>query len=145
MDDPCSHIGGHILRAIRGVKEPLVSPIDQLFPCRLCGQSQLEHPECGIKLKVTARGIDVDTRCPYQVNIKFAYADKGSQRCPCRNVPVICLLCPLPLRTRETDWREGIWRYNMEQHLNFFHPEYSHPGKLSTAHKHGRHCAFNPP
>ncbi|KAI6102264.1 hypothetical protein F5141DRAFT_1135727 [Pisolithus sp. B1] len=60
----------------------------------------------------------MDTQCPYQVQIKFAYVEKGSKKHPCRNVPV-------------TDWQDGVWRYNMEQHLNFYHSEYAHPRKLS--------------
>ncbi|KAI6008633.1 hypothetical protein PISMIDRAFT_690710 [Pisolithus microcarpus 441] len=128
-DDPRSHVGGHILRSIRGVEEVVVSPVDHLFPCGFCGRSQLQHPDCMIKVKITGRGVEMDTRCPYQVQIKFAYAEKGSKKRPCRNIPVVCPLCPLPPRSRQTDWRDGVWRYNMEQHLNFYHSEYAHPGK----------------
>jgi hypothetical protein len=122
-------MGGHVLRAIRGVEETLPSPVDHPFPYGFCGRSQLMHPECAIKLKVTSKGSEFLTLCPYQAQIKFAYADKGSKKCPCRNIPVVCPLCPAPPRARETNWRDAIWRYNMEQHLNFHHPEYAHPGK----------------
>ncbi|KIK74377.1 hypothetical protein PAXRUDRAFT_19941 [Paxillus rubicundulus Ve08.2h10] len=37
---------------------------------------------------------------------------------------------PLLPHAKQTDWQPAIWRYNMEQHFNFAHPEYPHPGKL---------------
>ena len=72
------------------------------------------------------------TDCPSKVWIKFANADKGSKKRPCCNVSVICRLCPLLLRAKEMDWQPAVWRYNMEQHFNLAHPEYAHPGKLSS-------------
>ncbi|KAI6006348.1 hypothetical protein F5J12DRAFT_783100 [Pisolithus orientalis] len=100
-DNPQSHMSGHILQSICRVEEVIVSPIDHLFPCGFCGHSQLQHPDCVIK-----------------VQIKFAYVEKGSKRHPCHNVPV-------------TNWQDGVWRYNMEHHLNFYHSEYTHPDKVS--------------
>ncbi|KAI6166959.1 hypothetical protein EDD17DRAFT_1893598 [Pisolithus thermaeus] len=108
----------------------------------------LQHPDCVVKVKITGHGVEMDTQCPYQVQIKFAYVEKGSKKCLCCNVPVATsvdcyyrmsdlqyrgdLYAPtLPPRARQTDWRDGVWRYNMEQHLNFYHSEYAHPGKLS--------------
>ena len=128
-NDVRSHMGRHVLRAIQGVEEPLPSPVDYLFPCGFCGRSQLTHPECAIKLKVTSKGSEFLTLCPYQAQIKFVYTDKGSKKRPCRNIPVVCPLCPPPPRARETNWHDAVWRYNMEQHLNFHHPEHAHPGK----------------
>ncbi|KAG6380411.1 hypothetical protein JVT61DRAFT_8534 [Boletus reticuloceps] len=116
-----SHMGGHILRAIRGVEEELLMPVSHLFPCGFCGQSG--NPDCVVKLKKTK----VITSCPRKVPFKYAFAEKGSESRPCRNVPVICTLCPH--HGRATDAKVAVWRYNMEQHLNFSHSEYAHPGK----------------
>ncbi|KAF8835724.1 hypothetical protein BDN67DRAFT_1015279 [Paxillus ammoniavirescens] len=114
-DDIRSHMGGHILQAVRGIKEALISPVAHLSQCGFCGHSQVEHLNCMVKLKVTStRGVEMHTDCSSMVRIKFTYADKGLKKQPCHNVPVI----------------SAIWRYNMEQHFNFTHPEYAHPGKL---------------
>ncbi|KIK90957.1 hypothetical protein PAXRUDRAFT_799662, partial [Paxillus rubicundulus Ve08.2h10] len=121
----------HVLHFIQGIEEPLISAIDCLSPCGFCGQSQLAHPKCALKLKVTSsHGSEFLTDCPIQAQIKFGYADKGSQKQLCQNIPLWCPLCPLPPHLKVTDWRPRVWRYNMEQHLNFHHPEYTHPGKL---------------
>ena len=83
-DDIRSHMGQHVLRSIRDIKESLISPVDHLFPCRFCSQSQLVHPECVLKIKITSlRGPEFLTDCSFKAQIKFGYADKGSQKRPC--------------------------------------------------------------
>jgi len=119
-------MGGHILRSIRGVPEELATPVGRNLPCGFCGSSG--NPDCVIKLKKTKRVTEVIVDCPHKVPFKYGFAEKGSESCPCRNVPVICTLCTH--RGRDTDAKSAVWRYNMEQHLNLSHPEYAHPGKL---------------
>lgn len=119
-------MGGHILRSIRGVPEELATPVGELLPCGFCGSSG--NPDCAIKLKKTKRVTEVITGCPHKVPFKYGFAEKGSDSRPCRNVPVVCTLCPH--REKETNTKGAVWRYNMEQHLNITHPEYMHPGKL---------------
>ncbi|KAF8434060.1 hypothetical protein L210DRAFT_3649249 [Boletus edulis BED1] len=121
-----SHMGGHIIRSIRGVPEELVTPVGPVFPCGFCGSSG--NPDCVIKLKKTKRATEVITDCPHKVPFKYGFAEKGSESRPCRNVPVVCALCPH--RERDTDAKPAVWRYNMEQHLTLSHPEYAHPGKF---------------
>ncbi|KAF8121563.1 hypothetical protein EV363DRAFT_1363441 [Boletus edulis] len=121
-----SHMGGHIIRSIRGVPEELATPVGPVFPCGFCGSSG--NPDCVIKLKKTKRATEVITDCPHKVPFKYGFAEKGSESCPCRNVPVVCALCPH--RERDTDAKPAVWRYNMEQHLTLSHPEYAHPGKF---------------
>ena len=121
-----SHVGGHILCSIRGVPEELATPVGPLLPCGFCGSSG--NPDCAIKLKKTKRAMEVITDCPHKVPFKYGFAEKGSESRPCRNVPVICMLCPH--REKDTDAKPAVWRYNMEQHLDLSHPEYAHPGKF---------------
>ena len=121
-----SHMGGHILRSIREVPKELATPVGQLLPCGFCGSSG--NPHCAIKLKKTKQATEVVTNCPHKVPFKYGFAEKGSDSRPCRNVPVVCTLCPH--RERETNAKAAVWRYNMKQHLNITHPEYAHPGKL---------------
>ena len=45
-----SHMGGHILRSIRGVEEDLSTPVAHFMPCGFCGQSG--NPDCKVKLKI---------------------------------------------------------------------------------------------
>ncbi|KAG9309781.1 hypothetical protein JVU11DRAFT_10155 [Chiua virens] len=124
--DLWSHMGGHILHSIRRVPDELVTPVGQVLPCGFCGSSG--NPDCAIKLKKTKRATEVITNCPHKVPFKYGFTEKGSESRPCRNVPVVCGLCPH--RERKTDAKPAIWRYNMEEHLSLSHPEYAHPGKI---------------
>ncbi|KAI6003280.1 hypothetical protein F5J12DRAFT_700378, partial [Pisolithus orientalis] len=111
-----SHMGMHILHASQGIEESgLHSTVGNMFPCGFCGH--LGHPDCTIKLKTTKHMKEIDTCCAYQVPFKYGFGDAH----PCCNVPVVCLLC--------VHW-DAVWHYNMQQHLNFFHPKYTHPGKV---------------
>ncbi|KIJ59297.1 hypothetical protein HYDPIDRAFT_170850 [Hydnomerulius pinastri MD-312] len=120
-----SHMGIHILRAARGITDTVVTPITGMQPCGFCGRSG--HEECNLTLKKLARSIKWTSHCPRQEDFKYGNASKGSENHPCRNVPVVCLLCEHLLR--ETDTHNALWRYNMEAHLNEKHPEYAHPGR----------------
>ncbi|KAI5994112.1 hypothetical protein F5J12DRAFT_726460, partial [Pisolithus orientalis] len=129
--DLCSHMGTHILRASRGVGETdLYSAVGQLFPCGFCGCSG--HSDCVVKLKSTKHTKEIDTCCIYQIPFKYGFGERGSTACPCHNVPVVCPLCVH--HGRDTEFRDAVWHYNMEQHLGFFHPEYAHPGKVMGHH-----------
>lgn len=119
-------MGAHILRSQRGIAEALVVPVGDHMPCGFCGLS--DRAECAVMLKETANKREFRTECPHQVSFRFGFADKGSESRPCRNVPVVCTLCVH--HGRGTDFKPAIWRYNMEQHLNFVHSNYAHPGKL---------------
>ncbi|KAF9235510.1 hypothetical protein BU15DRAFT_64772 [Melanogaster broomeanus] len=67
------------------------------------------------------------SHCLRQEDFKYGNASKGSDNRPCRNVPIVCLLCEHQLR--EMDTCNVTWHYNVEAHLNEKHPEYAHPGQ----------------
>ncbi|KAG1812034.1 hypothetical protein EV424DRAFT_1269338, partial [Suillus variegatus] len=122
-----SHMGVHILRAVRNVSDTVINPVDGLLPCGFCGRS--DNPDCAVTLKKLARRtIQWDSNCPRKEGFQYGSADKGSNNRPCHNVPVVCRLCIH--RNKDTDWRTAIWRYNLEAHLTKEHPEYANPGKL---------------
>lgn len=127
-NDLQSHMGAHILCSQRGIAEALVIPVGDHMPCGFCGLS--DRAECAVmlNLKETANKWEFRTECLHQVSFRFGFADKGSESRPCHNVPVICTLCVH--HGCETDFKPAIWRYNMEQHLNFVQSNYTHPGKL---------------
>ncbi|KAG2132413.1 hypothetical protein DEU56DRAFT_721254, partial [Suillus clintonianus] len=124
-----SHMGRHILCAVRGIEENLPTPVSGSLPCGFCGSSG--NPDCAVTLKETNRGINWETWCPRKEDFQYGSANKGSNNRPCRNVPIVCKLCVHP--NREMDWKPAIWRYNLEAHLTEEHPEYAHPGKPSGA------------
>ncbi|KAI0054409.1 hypothetical protein BV25DRAFT_1949134 [Artomyces pyxidatus] len=122
-----AHIGMHILRAIRGVSETgLKEEIGNHMPCGFCGRSN--HPDCKVSLKEMAQTIHIESKCPYFTTFRYKAAAKGSDTTPCRNVPVVCLLCtePTPRNSRPV-FQHAVWRYNMEEHLAERHAEYASP------------------
>ncbi|KAF7372112.1 hypothetical protein MVEN_00070000 [Mycena venus] len=59
---------------------------------------------------------------------KYSFADQGSKTTPCRNVPVVCGLCPSTLPAGKPNAAQpAFWRYNMEEHLATVHLEYTSP------------------
>lgn len=94
------------------------------MPCGYCGRSN--NGKCDTSSKITARKTEIICGCAYKVAFKYGYAGKGSDTTPCRNVPVICPLCPM-LPNPPTAARPAIWRYNMEEHIRTYHPEYASP------------------
>ena len=79
-------------------------------------------------MKVLSCSVQWSTQCPRMKPFQYGSANKGSDNCPCRNIPVICTLCHH--LDKETDTRSAIWCYNMEAHLTDRHPEYAHLGKV---------------
>ncbi|KAK7012531.1 hypothetical protein R3P38DRAFT_3588444 [Favolaschia claudopus] len=132
-----AHIGAHILRHLRGSGEPKakkntpgensasVAQIHDSMPCGLCGRSG--RPECEVTMKPNSKKSDSDmkTDCQYYTQFQYKTADEGKSKGSCRNVPIICGLCPGPARQHDTV--PGIWRYNMPEHLRMHHAEYASP------------------
>jgi hypothetical protein len=68
---------------------------------------------------------DMKTKCQYAVNFQYKTADEGKSKGACRNVPIICGLCPDA--PRKNDAVPAVWRYNMAEHLRTHHAEYASP------------------
>ncbi|VDC01702.1 unnamed protein product [Peniophora sp. CBMAI 1063] len=112
------HVGGHILRAMRGVDEHLRHPIGA-SPCGFCGRSGL--PECQVYLTKASKGKQPQARsnCPYYRT--FYYANVSKSRSRCSNVPVLCEI-PGCLQTDATGkLHKAIWKYSMPQHIRDEH------------------------
>ncbi|KAG2030716.1 hypothetical protein BDR03DRAFT_986894 [Suillus americanus] len=118
------HMGLHILRALYHIPEAnMKDSVGTILPCGFCGRSG--RPECALKVKVTTSG-------PLSWETKYA----GSANTPSRNVPVNCYLCHPTLvpelgkskRRVHNSYVEGIWRYNMVEHILAEHEEYAVPG-----------------
>ncbi|KAK7063420.1 hypothetical protein R3P38DRAFT_2492280 [Favolaschia claudopus] len=129
-----AHIGAHILRHLRGSGEPKAkkntpgenpASVHDSMPCGLCGRSG--RPECEVTMKPNSKKSDSDmkTDCQYYTQFQYKTADEGKSKGSCRNVPIICGLCPGPARQHDTV--PGIWRYNMPEHLRMHHAEYASP------------------
>ncbi|KAJ7662776.1 hypothetical protein DFH06DRAFT_1088352 [Mycena polygramma] len=131
-----AHIGGHILRRLRmstelpakkkarTEREVVSYPrVGDSLPCGFCGRSG--RPECQVFMKPDSRKNDIQTKCQYAQAFQYNQANKGSSTTACRNVPIICGLCP-PAQ-RKHDWVPAVWRYNMPQHLSMQHSEYASP------------------
>ncbi|KAG1749180.1 hypothetical protein EDD22DRAFT_958083 [Suillus occidentalis] len=107
-DSMCAHVSLHILRASHSINETLKEQVGLIYPCGFCGRSG--HNECKIQIKTL---------------------NKGG---PSWNIPLKCELCHLSLtpvtgkKSRaEPGFVDAIWRYNMIQHLDDVHPQFSHP------------------
>ncbi|KAL6302386.1 hypothetical protein BKA93DRAFT_737066 [Sparassis latifolia] len=120
-----AHIGMHILRAMRRVREvpALREQVGSMMPCGFCGRSG--NSNCAVTLKISSRTFKVECKCPFFLPFRYGFAEKGSEKTPCRNVPIICSLCPKP--SNKTVPPPAIWRYNMDTHLRLQHPEYASP------------------
>ncbi|KAH9946904.1 hypothetical protein B0H21DRAFT_883457 [Amylocystis lapponica] len=120
-----AHIGMHILRTSRSVTEnnPLHEQVGKFMPCGFCGRSN--QADCAIHLKITARAVKIECNCKFNIPFKYGPANKGSDTTPCRNVPIICTLCPES--SNKSIPRPAVWRYNMVTHLQSVHPEYASP------------------
>ncbi|RDB26720.1 hypothetical protein Hypma_005418 [Hypsizygus marmoreus] len=118
-----AHIGLHILQSIRGVtpRSVLSQPVGRSMPCGFCGLSG--KSECAVYLKKA----NVESNCAFSHAFRYGFADKGSAATPCRNVPVVCGLCPGPSAHPRGSAEPGIWRYNMGEHFALRHSEYASP------------------
>ncbi|KAJ6555118.1 hypothetical protein DFH09DRAFT_858341, partial [Mycena vulgaris] len=86
-----AHMGIHILHKLRGVQDTLRKPVNSL-PCGFCGDSG--HAACTIRMQVKTSAVTVESNCRLSMPFKYAYAERGSKATPCRNVPIVCGLCP---------------------------------------------------
>ncbi|KAG0694086.1 hypothetical protein DFH29DRAFT_790295, partial [Suillus ampliporus] len=119
------HMGMHILRAACKVADIVVNPINGPLPCGFCGNSN--NPDCALTFKETARKIMWESKCPCKETFQYGSANKGSDSCLCRNVPVICQMCVY--LGCATDWCPAVWCYNLEAHIDLQHSEYAQPGR----------------
>ncbi|KAJ7498345.1 hypothetical protein B0H11DRAFT_1642706, partial [Mycena galericulata] len=122
-----AHMGGHILRRLRnsGELQPKrkAQGVSDTIPCGFCGRSG--RPECQVFMKPNSKKNEIQTKCQYAVNFQYKTANEGNSKGACRNVPIICGLCPTA--QRKNDVVPAVWRYNMAEHLKTQHPEYASP------------------
>lgn len=92
-------------------------PIDRTAnPCGFCLST---HSFCQIVL-VKSKGADGATRidmaksrCPNLAKLGLATAAKSTERSPCTNRPLPCLIDPCPYVD---------WKYNLKSHISKVHP-----------------------
>ncbi|KAJ7866993.1 hypothetical protein B0H14DRAFT_2161749, partial [Mycena olivaceomarginata] len=121
-----AHMGLHILHKLRGVEEDLTKPVAHSLPCGFCGE--MGHAACNVYVQVKKTSVAVESNCRLAAPFNYAFAERGSVATPCRNVPIVCGLCPSTLTSgRESRSQPAQWRYNMEEHLALAHPEYASP------------------
>jgi len=85
-----------------------------------CGRESAEG-RCAVTL-TTGRTAHATSACALAVEYKYGQALKGSDATPCTNVPLICKLCPLPLKITGSTPITAVWRYNILQHIAMHHP-----------------------
>ncbi|KAG1721780.1 uncharacterized protein EDB91DRAFT_1040248, partial [Suillus paluster] len=89
--DLCSHMGGHILHTACRVPENLTTAVSGPQPCGFCSRSGVT--ECTVTFKESRHSVTWESQCPHKENFQYSSTNKGSNNCPCHNVPVICRLC----------------------------------------------------
>ncbi|KAJ7670327.1 hypothetical protein B0H17DRAFT_1209427 [Mycena rosella] len=83
---------------------------------------------CNVYIQVKKESAKITTNCRLAATVKYGFAERGSENTPCRNVPIVCGLCPSTLTAgKESKSQPAQWRYNMEEHLARDHPEYASP------------------
>ncbi|KAJ7605499.1 hypothetical protein DFH06DRAFT_1384981 [Mycena polygramma] len=114
-EDARSHVGGHILLAVRGVQEPLLyEQVGLPNPCGFCGRTG-----CNVDVLKKGKALKAVSECSRQHPFAYGHAKKYSAATPSTNVPVICALCPL-LPPRKI--RPVFWKYSMHDHIRTTHP-----------------------
>ncbi|KAF8601234.1 hypothetical protein BDV93DRAFT_407538, partial [Ceratobasidium sp. AG-I] len=85
-------------------------------PCGFCLRT---NNECYIFLhSKSPEGIDLSRSvCKNLMKVQLSSAKKFSKSSPCTNVPVRCPYCGPS--------EEAVWRYNLRQHFELRHPNYS--------------------
>ncbi|KAJ7861921.1 hypothetical protein B0H13DRAFT_1638936 [Mycena leptocephala] len=116
-EDARAHVGAHILRAMRGVKEPLLSKQVSLpDPCGFCGRSG-----CSVDIEKNGKTLKASSGCKRQHSFAYGHAKKYSAATPSTNVPLACVLCPIipPRKTPPVFWKCSIYA-----HIRVMHPRY---------------------
>ncbi|KAI9058985.1 hypothetical protein FKP32DRAFT_1544788, partial [Trametes sanguinea] len=86
-----SHVGRHILCALRGIEESIESQASD-EPCGFCGRDEV----CKTILTVNKNGVrKISSSCRYHYEgMVYAAATKSTTNTPSTNVPIHCPLCP---------------------------------------------------
>ncbi|KAG1792503.1 uncharacterized protein HD556DRAFT_1481791 [Suillus plorans] len=113
------HMGLHILRVLYHIPEPnMKDSVGTILPFMASGP------------------LNWETKCAYKHTFRYGFADTGLANTLSRNVPVKCDLCHPALvpelgkskRRAHEGYVEGVWCYNMVEHILTEHEGYAVPG-----------------
>ncbi|KAJ6533880.1 hypothetical protein DFH09DRAFT_932574 [Mycena vulgaris] len=108
--DRQTHVGEHIMKTLRGVKDPSAQvPVSNAYPCGMCG-----GPTNTGNCKIAIKGGKADSDCPSAYSFLISAAKKYLPTRPCTNVPIQCTL----------ECKETHWKYNFPQHMEERHPDW---------------------
>ncbi|GLB43863.1 hypothetical protein LshimejAT787_1500470 [Lyophyllum shimeji] len=119
------HVGRHILKALRGIKEDLKGePIAVgagSMPCGFCGRSG--NPACDQVFLSKGKSPQATSGCRLASKFHYQPSLKSTGSTPCTNVPILCSIagCTGAVGTQQT----AIWKYNMPEHIRTVHPGYA--------------------
>ncbi|KAI0804565.1 hypothetical protein BC629DRAFT_1713564 [Irpex lacteus] len=120
-----NHVGGHILKAMRGVHENLPGqPVGKAMPCGFCGLSNIADCQ---QLYITKHGYgQAKSNCSHAHEFQYKASLISTLSTPCTNTPVVCPIrgCAGEVGSNKT----AIWKYNMPEHIRIHHPGYSCDG-----------------
>ncbi|THH18190.1 hypothetical protein EUX98_g8999 [Antrodiella citrinella] len=111
-----NHVGGHILRALRGQSDQSLKHKIGDNPCGFCGLDG-----CVVQLERTKSGktYQVLSSCKYHYkNMVYSAASRSSANAPCTNVPIHCDTC----KHTQSGRRRTIWKFNALYHVTSEHP-----------------------
>ncbi|KAJ7903852.1 hypothetical protein B0H13DRAFT_1482469, partial [Mycena leptocephala] len=108
--DRQSHVGEHLLKALRGVGDAsVIAPVSNKYPCGMCG-----GPTTNGSFKIAIKGGKADSDYPSAYSFMISAAGKFRPTRPCTNIPIECAL----------GCKETHWKYNYHQHLGERHPDW---------------------
>ncbi|KAI1784985.1 hypothetical protein LXA43DRAFT_900727, partial [Ganoderma leucocontextum] len=121
-----THVGGHILKAKRGVvePEPKGEPVGQTSPCGFCGRSGLQ----GCQQLFLTKTSQARSECRHFHKFHYRPAKVSTETTPCTNIPIMCTVPGCKSAMRQGDLFGAIWKYNMEEHIKNDHSGYSTTG-----------------
>ncbi|KIY61420.1 hypothetical protein CYLTODRAFT_495267 [Cylindrobasidium torrendii FP15055 ss-10] len=106
LADLWKHIGGHLLRAQRGVER---NDLIGLEPCGFCGR------DVGCQTKIEFRrghAPQITSDCPFRyTTLRYSHAREYRDSTKCTNIPLLCALC------QKHSLQTTVWKYNALYHI----------------------------
>ncbi|OBZ66985.1 hypothetical protein A0H81_12994 [Grifola frondosa] len=116
-----NHVGGHILRTLRGVSEVLPGGQIGPMPCGFCGRSGITS--CQQIFVTKGKNLQATTNCSHFRAFQYGPSLQSTDSTASTNIP---MLCPFAGCTQAfpPNLLTAVWKYNMPEHIRLKHSDY---------------------